>query len=80
MSKQSEHQKKYLEEYAKYKDVIIQLGVYNVKIDNSIVTQVEVIGITNGMVQLCNIKNNLKYQKTEHWVRKKIAKQQFTPV
>lgn len=80
MSKQSAHQKKYLEELNKYKDTIIQIGVYNVKIDNRIASQVEVVSIIDGMVQLHNIKNGLRYQKTEHWVRKKIAKQQFTPV
>lgn len=76
MSKQKD---KYLEEFNKYKDITIELGLYRYPISNPNhpTEYIKVISIINGDVFMTNVRTNSNFHKTEHWVRKKIGTGQF---
>tara|TARA_Y100001963_G_C6656172_1_gene388155 strand:- start:266 stop:487 length:222 start_codon:yes stop_codon:yes gene_type:complete len=63
-------QKKYMEEYEKYKDVVIQPGYYVNK--NRPVVQYEVISVGIKEAVIRTMKTGYVTTKTLHWCRKNL--------
>lgn len=63
-------QKKYMEEYEKYKDVVIQPGYYINK--NRPIVQYEVISVGTKEAVIRTMKTGHVTTKTLHWCRKNL--------
>ena len=63
-------QKKYMEEYEKYKDVVIQPGFYINK--NRPIIEYEVVSIGVDEAVIKTVKSNHVTTKTLHWCRKNL--------
>ena len=63
-------QKKYIEEYEKYKDVLIRPGFYVNK--NRTIIQYEVLSVGLDEVILKTVKSDHVTTKTLHWCRKNL--------
>ena len=66
-------QKKYTEEYEKYKDVIIRQGFYVNK--NRTIIEYEVLSVGLDEAVLKTVKSGHVTTKTLHWCRKNLVKQ-----
>lgn len=64
-------QKKYMEEYEKYKDVVIAPGYYLNK--NRPIVQYEVTSVGIDEVTLKTVKTGYVTTKTLHWCRKNLV-------
>jgi len=63
-------QKKYIEEYEKYKDVVIEPGFYLNK--NRPIIEYEVLSFGLDEVVIKNVKSGHVTTKTLHWCRKNL--------
>ncbi len=63
-------QKKYMEEYEKYKHIVINPGVYVNK--NRPIVEYEVVSVGVDQVVLKTVKTNHVTTKTLHWCRKNL--------
>jgi hypothetical protein len=63
-------QKKYIEEYEKYKDVVIKPGFYINK--KRIIIEYEVLSVGVEEVVLKTVKSGYVTTKTLHWCRKNL--------
>lgn len=61
---------KYLEEYEKYRDVVITPGLYKIK--NNKLIQVEVLEYSLDKVKIKNTLSGFVSEKTSHWARKNL--------
>ncbi len=64
-------QKKYMEEYEKYKDVVITPGYYLNK--NRPIVQYEIIGVGLDEATLRTVKTGYVTTRTLHWCRKNLV-------
>jgi hypothetical protein len=78
----SSQKEQYLEEFNKYKDITIELGLYRYPINNPNhpIEYIKVVHIIEGDVFMTNIRSGSNFHKTEHWVRKKIGTGKFIKV
>lgn len=78
----SSQKEQYLEEFNKYKHIIIEPGLYRYPINNPNhpIEYIEVSNILNGTVSMVNTRSGAKFSKTEHWVRKKIGTGKFIKI
>ena len=64
------NQQKYAEEFEKYKNILITLGVFKLKSNESIVY--EVIEYTFDSCRIKNTRSGFVQTKTGHWARKNL--------
>ena len=65
-------QKEYLEEFEKYKDVVLTLGTHQLRNKNIKYEILEIL--EDGVIIESQVENKFKSKKTLHWARKNLIK------
>lgn len=61
------NRQRYLQEYEKYKDVVLETGLY-VKKDSSV--KIEILDIKRDKITIKTVDSGFVNEKTPHWCRK----------